>query len=157
MSLHLPPAAIALPLPAPGGGPGRRWAPATPESRRVRRMLLLFVAIALMSATDLALTVTYMQGPGMLEVNPIARPLVEAGSAGHLAVFKLLTVVIACLCMFAVRRHRRAEVCAWACTAMLGMLTAHWVRYNAFVGTVGSDITAITCQVDPPPWLHVGE
>ncbi|MCA9292583.1 MAG: hypothetical protein KDA20_02080 [Phycisphaerales bacterium] len=144
--------AATVPMTAPAGS---LWAASTPESRRVRRMLLLFVAIGLMSATDLALTVIYMQGPGMLEVNPIARPFVEAGSASSLAMFKIFTVGVACISMFAVRRHRRAEVCAWACTAVLVGLTAHWVRYNSFFGAISSDLTAVTCQADPPTWLHV--
>ncbi len=131
------------------------WTAHTPEAGRVRRMLLLFIAIGLMSATDLALTLTYMNGPGMLEANPIARLLVNQGETAPLAMYKALTVIIACLSMFAVRRHRRAELCAWGCTAVLIMLTFHWVRYNAFVDTLGADVTAVTCQVDQPSWLHI--
>ena len=132
-------------------------ASADPHQARVRRMLLLFVAIGLMSAADLALTLTYMKGPGMFEVNPIARPFVEAGDTSSLAFLKVMTVTIACLSMFAVRRDKRAEMCAWACTAMLGLLTLHWVRYNAFIDQMSTDLTAVTCQVDPPSWLHVDD
>ena len=120
-------------------------------------MLLLFVAIALMSATDLALTLTYMKGPGMVEVNPIARPFVERGAAAPLALLKISTVTIACLAMFAVRRYRRAELCAWACTFMLMLLTMHWVRYNAFFDDARRDLTMVTCQVDPPRWFHMDD
>ncbi len=102
---------------------------------RPARVTLLAVAMTLMGLADLQLTLTYMRSIGMIELNPIAREMVEIGGSRQLIVFKLFTIAASAGLLYLVRRHRLAEACAWASCAALLALTMHWVRYNDAVAT----------------------
>jgi len=124
-------------------------APATTGANNVRprRVALLAIAMILMGLADLQLTLTYMGSAGMLELNPLARAMIDLGGAPQLIRFKLLTIAVSAGLLYLLRRHSIAERCAWlSCAALLG-LTAHWVRYNAHA-TSPEGAGAILAQVD---------
>ena len=102
---------------------------------RPARVTLLALAMILMGLADLQLTLTYMRSIGMIELNPIAREMIEIGGARQLIVFKLFTIAASAGLLYLVRRHRLAETCAWASCAALLALTMHWVRYNEAITT----------------------
>ncbi len=96
---------------------------------RTRRIAILLLAIAAMSAFDLLFTLTYLQGVGMVELNPVARKVMEHGSPTLLTAWKVGIVGGACLVIFLGRRARVTEIGTWfACLALMA-LTIHWLRY----------------------------
>lgn len=105
---------------------------------RARRINLALVSVVLMGLADLAYTLTYMRGSGMIEVNPIARTMLEIGSVRQLVMYKLLTLVVCCGAIYFCRRAKQAEVGAWLCCLVMLGLTLHWVNYNSAV----SELTA---------------
>ncbi len=103
----------------------------TPKQAAVsRRIVLLIAAIVLMGLADLACTLAYMQTVGLPEANPIARWLARFGDTRAIIGFKLLTMLLSCLCLYVGRRERRMEVAAWACTLILLCLSVHWISFN---------------------------
>ncbi len=96
---------------------------------RTRRIVILLVAIFTMSVFDLLLTLTYVQGVGMVELNPLARKVMAHGSPTLLTLWKLGIVGGACMVVFLGRRARVAEVGAWIACLVLVALTIHWLRY----------------------------
>ncbi len=103
----------------------------TPKQAAVsRRIVLLIAAIVLMGLADLACTLAYMQTVGLPEANPIARWLARFGDTRAIIGFKLLTMLLSCLCLYVGRRERRMEFAAWACTIILLCLSVHWISFN---------------------------
>jgi len=113
----------------PDAGP-HALAPARPAASRSLRVTLLAAAMLLMGLADLQLTLTYMRSVGLIELNPIAREMVEIGGARQLVMYKLLSIAMSAGVLYLLRRHALAERCAWASCALLLALTMHWVRYN---------------------------
>ena len=96
---------------------------------RTRRLVLLLLAILIMSVGDLLLTLTYLQGVGMVELNPLARAVMAHGSPALLGLWKIGIVSGACLVIFLGRRAPVAEIGAWIACLALTLLTIHWLRY----------------------------
>jgi hypothetical protein len=117
---------------------------------RVRRIHLALLSVVLMGLADLAYTLTYMRGSGMFEVNPIARKMVEIGSAQQLVLYKLLTLAVCCGAIYFCRRTRQAEIGAWICALVMFALTLHWVNYNAAVQSMTSEL-AIMAELSRMP------
>ncbi|MEM1424119.1 MAG: DUF5658 family protein [Planctomycetota bacterium] len=129
---------------------------------RPTRVGLLLVACVLMGLTDLACTLAYIGGVGMFEQNPVARAVIERGGAGWLIAFKLATMLVTGVCVYASRRHRVGEQCAWLSFLMLMALTLHWVRYNEQV--VSPEIAAGMTIIGSAPdsfevtnWVRLGD
>lgn len=140
------------------------WISATDASpidgaARMRRIMWLLLAIALMGIADLLCTLTYMRTSGMIEVNPIARLMLEIGSIGQLVMFKMLTLVLCGGMIYFARHHRKAEVCAWFCAALMLILTIHWINYNRSVSAFTNDmaVLALSGGEFEPMWVKVGE
>lgn len=95
-----------------------------------RRIMLLIAAIVLMGLADLSCTLAYMQTVGLPEANPIARWLARFGDTRAIIGFKLLTMLLSCLCLYVGRRERRMEFAAWTCTLILLGLSIHWISFN---------------------------
>lgn len=115
---------IRPPVPLLGGDP---------NARRSGRVTLLTLAMILMGLADLQLTLTYMRSAGMIELNPIAREMIELGGSRQLIAYKMFTIVASAGLLYIIRRHRLAEQCAWLSCGVLLALTFHWVRYNEHV------------------------
>ena len=128
-------------------GPGRGFAMDRPQ--RVTTLVLLAAVLGLF---DLLYTLSYMRGAGMMELNPLARTMIEIGGAQQLVLFKLGSIVTSCGILYLLRRHRQAEVCAWVSLAALAFLAAHWINYNGHVIEVAAvaDATAFT---NDPRWV----
>ncbi len=109
----------------------------TTEAVRPRRVALLALAMILMGLADLQLTLTYMRSAGMLELNPLARAMVDLGGAPQLIRFKLFSIAASAGLLYLMRRHSLAERCAWVSCAALLLLTAHWVHYNNNATAIG--------------------
>ena len=73
---------------------------------RAWRVLTLLVAVAAMSLGDLIMTLTYAQSIGMVELNPLARFLMQSSSPVYIILYKLGSVMIACLILFVARKTR---------------------------------------------------
>jgi len=133
----------ALPWVAPGWNPGRDSHRFPRDLARSRRVILLILAMVLMGLADLACTLTYMRSVGMVEMNPIARHMIDLAGARQLVLFKLFTMVLSCGLIYLLRFHRRAETVAWACTCVLLGLMVHWVRYNSEAPKMTNEIALL--------------
>lgn len=133
----------------------------SPERERVisaksRRVVLLILAIGLMGFADLVITLTYMRSVGMIEVNPIARFMLDVGSVEQLVLYKLFTMGLSCGVLYILRRHPRAEHGAWVCVVLLFALSIHWVRYNNSIVDYANEIHVISQSPDEVPvWVHI--
>lgn len=130
---------------------------------RARRISILIVAMVMMGIADLMCTLTYMRTSGMLEANPLARFVLASGAAdgaaGQLVMFKALTIVLSCGTLYITRRHRQAELSAWACTAMMLVLTTHWINYNRSVSAFTNDMAVLAMSEGEfePMWVKLEE
>ncbi len=115
----------------------------SPFSRemRPRRVLCLAALIVAMGATDLLCTLAYLRGAGMIELNPLARYLIQVGGAGSLACFKGLTLMVSAGLLCRIRQRRQAEFAAWVCAAIMVALTIRWAHYNAGIAEITPYIT----------------
>lgn len=110
----------------------------------------MLLAVVLMGLADLAYTLIYMRGSGMVEANPIARKMIEIGSAQQLVMYKLLTLLVCCGAIYFCRRTRQAEIGAWVCCLMMLGLTLHWVNYNSAVQDMADEL-AIMAEFSQMP------
>lgn len=130
---------------------------------RGRRVLFLILAMTLMGVADLLCTLTYMRTSGMLEANPLARFIISTGAvdgdARQLVMFKVLTILLSCGTLFLARRHRQAELSAWACTLMMLTLTLHWINYNHSVSDFTNDMAVLAMSGGEfePMWVKLEE
>jgi hypothetical protein len=113
---------------------------------RSMRVIAMLLAIALMSAGDFVMTLEHLRGPGLAEANPIARYVIEHGSAWVLGAFKFGSVGLAIGILYAFRRRRLVEAATFGCFCVLAALCVQWIQYSddlsmyytelAFTGTI---------------------
>lgn len=129
------------------------------ELARRRRVYWLLLAIVLMGLADLACTLTYMRTSGMLELNPVARFMIETGGSTHLIAFKLVTTAVCCAAIIAMRRSARGEASAWICVAMMFALTIHWTIYNQQISLFTRDMAVLAMSGGEfePRWIKLDE
>jgi hypothetical protein len=121
--------------------PAPRAAPCSPaEARRARRVLWLTLAVIIMSAVDLSLTLTYVTTTGMVEVNPLARHVMSLNSPALLAAWKAATLGFGLSILVRFRHARAGEAGAWVAAAALLALMVHWVRYNNHLEHAAPDL-----------------
>lgn len=109
---------------------------------RPRRVLLLVAAIIVMSAGDLALTLTYLQHLGMAEMNPLARMVIGFQSPLLLAVWKLATVTACVSILLWKCSSRSAELGAWLGALILCGLMLHWRSYVRIAPPIPASIAS---------------
>ena len=97
---------------------------------RPQRVALVILACMLMGLADLACTLAYVGGVGMIESNPLARFIIQTGGASWLIAFKLVTMAVTGGCLYMSRHYAMGERCAWICCAVLTALSVHWMNYN---------------------------
>lgn len=119
-----------------------------PGAASSRRLMLLLTAMFLMGMGDLLCTLAYMRSVGLPEMNPIARWIAANGTSQSLVLYKLLTISVSCGALYLARRHRRAEVCGWACAAILFALTLHWISFNRSVSEQPSWLTLVALDAN---------
>lgn len=115
---------------------------------RARRVVILVLAAGALGLLDLAFTLTYARSTGMVEMNPLARAMIDLGGAPQLVRFKLLTILISGGALYAIRRRSGAEWCAWISLGILVGLSAHWARYSAIAEEIGPHLFAQAASVD---------
>ncbi len=123
------------------------------EIRRSRRVTVLLLGIVVLSLADLAVTLTYLQGTGMLEANPIAAYLIRTtDSSWALAGYKVFTVGIAVTVLWALRRRLEGEIASWCGMVILVGVAFLWHRYsNEFNGP--DDVILAQSGVYGDSWL----
>lgn len=117
--------------------------------RRPFRVVTLSVAIAVMSAADLYLTLLYLTHTGMSEANPLARMMIAYQSPAVLASWKALTVFLCLGILYLVRDRRSAELGAWTGVAILAWLMTHWATYIDEKTHLGPDFQLVSAEIDP--------
>ncbi|HZW11034.1 MAG TPA: DUF5658 family protein [Phycisphaerales bacterium] len=111
-------AALRVPNPLAGRLPRR--------SVRVVGLVGIILALSLM---DLMLTLTYVMEIGLIEDNPLARRVMQAGGPGLLIAWKLLSVGFAGWVLLRYRSRGVAELAAVFSAGVMVWLTARWVGY----------------------------
>lgn len=117
--------------------------------RRPFRVVTLSLAIAVMSAADLYLTLLYLTHTGMSEANPLARLMIAYQSPAVLASWKALTVFLCLGILYLVRDRRSAELGAWTGAAVLAWLMTHWATYIEEKTNLGPDFQLVSAEIDP--------
>ncbi len=93
--------------------------------RRARRVFLLLLAVWLLNAFDLTLTML-ADADGILEEgNPIARAILARGALTLFA-FKIITVFVASVVMFGFRRYRCTEIALFVVLAAYTLVAVKW-------------------------------
>jgi len=101
------------------------------EHRRARRVVVLLIGIAVLSMADLVMTIAHLRTIGMIEVNPIARFVIEHGASSWLlSLYKCATVTICVALLYCARRFRIGECAAWMALGILVMLSITWGEYS---------------------------
>lgn len=113
-------------------------------------MVCLLAAVLVMSLLDLHHTLLYLQTVGMGEANPLARWVISHDSPFLLIGFKLATVVIASVILFALRRRAAAELGAVICVLVLVWLTVRWELYTDALLQMGG---LIELAQGTPQWV----
>lgn len=98
-------------------------------SRRENRVVALTGLIALLSLSDLVITLMFLRTIGMSEGNPIARLVMSYNSPAMLIAWKLATVALTSLIFVVGRKRGVAEAGCWVCAGVLVWLTVHWSNY----------------------------
>lgn len=142
-----------------GRGAGSHAAAACAEAARARRIVLISVALVLMGLADLVCTLAYVTSVGMVEVNPVARHIINtSSSAGPIVLYKLCSLIFCCGALWLIRRHRVAELCGWLCVLLSLALSLHWVRYNAAIPSMSMEMALIASSDDQSMyrnWAHL--
>ena len=122
-------------------------------ARRAWRVVVLTLAIVVMSAVDLYITLLYVRTVGMGEANPLARWMMQHFSSDMLIWWKLFTVALACAILLAARRVRVGEAGAWICCFVLVWLCVRWMTYSDEVNSLTSVLHTLS-EYDSAKWVH---
>jgi hypothetical protein len=121
------------------------------DHRRSARVLALVAAISLMSLGDLYMTLVHLRGFGMIEMNPLARLVMQHHATWVLIAWKLASITL-CAGILSIFRHRRsAELGAILCFAVLTALTLQWIRYSDQVSHNPSLMQAVAATTSDMP------
>ncbi|MHC4975194.1 MAG: DUF5658 family protein [Planctomycetota bacterium] len=123
-------------------------------SERPARVTLLLAAICALGVYDLMHTLMYMKTIGMVELNPLARYMVETGGEQQLVLFKLFSLALSCGILYFLRRTRPAEICACAGFVVMVVLTVYWFVYNGHVVQL-AEVWQNTNPSHDPRWVYV--
>ncbi|MCG3122191.1 MAG: hypothetical protein GIKADHBN_00572 [Phycisphaerales bacterium] len=156
VSFAIRPAAAATPA------PDRRQLRSPPvdevSTRALRlrsiRVTCLVIACLAMSAADLIMTLTHATTIGFAEGNPIARFLMDSGSAGPVTAWKLATLGVALGILWSIRKTRTGELGAWLAVAILVWLMARWSVYNDHIQLLTSELARGTATTNVC-WVHM--
>jgi hypothetical protein len=146
---------MGLHITTPHNGYAQFWALVVSfVSNRSFRVKTLVSMIAVMSFADLYLTLLYVTNTGMIEVNPVARAMMEYRSTGILVIWKAATVALSLGILLFIRKKRSAEVGAWIGCLVLGWLMVHWVGFINVVEISPSRIVQAG-DLQDPAWIMI--
>ncbi len=107
----------------------------------------------LLAIADLYLTLSYATTVGMIELNPVARLVMEHQSAGAVTVWKLATTSLGLGILYCFRSRRNAEIGAWVCFLALGALACYWAFFTEQSLRQPAEYTA--AGADDPRWISL--
>lgn len=143
--------------PSPGVG---RWLDpirhAMGERARAQRVIALVVASSLMSMGDLYMTLTYVTSVGMIEVNPLARGLMNLNSPLLVVLWKVALTVFGAGVILLARRKRFAEAAAWVVFFAMAFLTFHWSGFNREVAEMTEEYHMLA-NIGDERFVQMGE
>lgn len=126
----------------------RAWlARVSTDAVRSRRVSVLVLSFVVLGVADLTLTLAYMHTVGLFEGNPLARALAHNGGSGVLAGFKLATIALSSVILFALRAKRSAEMGAWVCVLAMFLVSLEWGKYAS-----ASDEVVLALQIVDSPF-----
>lgn len=134
----------------------RTWTVATSPECRGLRVVILLLATFLMGVADLALTLTYVTSMGMVELNPLARFIMEHGSVQAVALFKFGAMTINGGILYVFRQRRIAEIAAWICFLVMAALSIKWGMYASHMSSFASELHE-TMIVDDARFVMMSE
>ncbi|MFG0258332.1 MAG: DUF5658 family protein [Phycisphaerales bacterium JB043] len=121
---------------------------------RASRVTLLLAGICLLGIYDLMHTLVYIRTTGMVELNPLARYMIETGGVRQLVLFKLLSLSLSCGILYMLRRTRASELCAYVGLGVMVVLTLYWFVYNGqFVQL--AEVWQNAAPTHDPRWVRV--
>jgi hypothetical protein len=100
------------------------------DGQRHRRMFQLIAFLWLCSAADLFLTVWAHRFTPLIEMNPLARGLLETGAIGLLVVYKGAMTLLGSSLLWWNRKHGRAELALWGMVFVHILLAIRWSNYT---------------------------
>jgi hypothetical protein len=118
------------------------------------RVIALIITIVLLSLADLYITLVYLHSGGMGEANPVARWVMEHGSAPLLVLWKLSTITVAGVILYSTRRTRTAEYGAWICVFLLTWLTIRWGSYSDEIQKISPNVHVLA-DYDSARWVSM--
>jgi hypothetical protein len=101
------------------------------DDRRDRRMGELIGCVWLLAAADLGFTLWAHHYTAFLELNPIARQLLQANALTLLVTFKVASTGLGTGIFWRLRRSGRAEMVMWGLVVVYVLLTLRWSHYIA--------------------------
>jgi hypothetical protein len=122
---------------------------------RPHRVGLLLLAITIMAAADLALTLNYITSIGMVELNPVARAVMSLGSTGAVVIWKVALTAFTVGVLFVLRKRGIAEVATWACATVMVLLSMHWLNFINEVQTMGSEYLVLALEAPHEGWTVI--
>jgi hypothetical protein len=96
-----------------------------PVSGRPRRVLAVLLAVWMLNAYDLWMTLEADRHGLLVELNPVAATILPGGTTA-IILYKLSLVTLGSTLLVACRRHRASEYGAWTTLLVYGLLTTHW-------------------------------
>jgi len=109
----------------------------------------------LMSIGDLYMTLTYLMSVGMMELNPIARGILQFDSPTLLGLWKVVTLSLGLSILYRLRATRKVELGAWICFMVLSALTAYWMVYVDALSELTPAVASLSTGHDPA-WIVLG-
>jgi hypothetical protein len=100
------------------------------DVQRHRRMFQLIAFLWLCSAADLFLTIWAHRFTPFVEMNPLARGLLETGAIGLLVMYKTVMTLLGSSLLWLNRKHGRAELALWGIVFVHVLLAIRWSNYT---------------------------
>jgi hypothetical protein len=107
---------------------------------RGQRVAMLLAATFIMGCADLALTLTYVTSMGMVELNPVARFIMQFGSVKLIAIFKFGAMMLNAGILLAFRQLRIAEIATWICFLVMVALSCKWLLYATHISNYAAEM-----------------
>lgn len=126
------------------------------EKARAQRVIALVTASSLMSMGDLYMTLTYVTSVGMIELNPLARGLMNLNSPLLVIIWKVALTVFGAGVIVLARRKRLAEAAAWVVFFAMAFLTIHWSGFNREAAEMTEEYHMLA-NVDDERFVQMGD
>lgn len=127
----------------------------TPQAR-AQRVWLLVAGTCLFCLGDLYMTLIYALNIGLIEMNPIARSIMQDHPVSVVIGWKILTMLFFSGIMLRARHTRVAELAAWGCFGVMTALCFHWYTYSQDISQYTQEFSALALSEDPR-WIHLDD